>query len=53
MDWLFGGFMLFPFCLVSTCGIPLLILIVVLIFRGSRRSISRRTGHLEMTNGTG
>ena len=33
MDWLFGGFMLLPFCLVSTCGIPLLVLIVVLFVR--------------------
>jgi hypothetical protein len=38
MDWLFGGFMLAPFCLVSTCGIPLLILTVVLIIRCSKTS---------------
>lgn len=38
MDWLFGGFLLAPFCLVSTCGIPLLILIVVLIVRWSKTS---------------
>ena len=41
MDWLFGGFLLLPFCLVSTCGIPLLIFIVVLIIRWSKTD-SRR-----------
>ena len=44
MDWLSGLFLMFPFCLVSTCGIPLLILIVVLIVRASGGKSEESTG---------